>query len=178
MIWPRRWGGPLGSIEGPCYCLGRQRHQLGWKDLVGNLTRIDHSNIAKVALDHVDESGMPREHSNPASLEPSQLWSLIGGLRGLEILETNSEVLIDLAFYVQQRYPQALAMVELLRLDGRELQWYGARLKGAARTGNLEISFPYYAQRAVVIYYRMTRRLLGLYGMGSFSTFSNLQKTL
>jgi hypothetical protein len=138
---------------------------------------IDRSNIAKVALDLADESGKPREDSDTASLEPSQLWRLIGGLRRLEVLETNSEVLIDLAFYVQQWYPEALVFVERLRLDDRELKWHVARLKGAARTGNLEISFPYYAQRAVVIYYRMTRRVLGLYEeMGNFSMLSDLQK--
>jgi hypothetical protein len=178
VIRPRHRGGPLVSIEEPCYCPGRQSSQVGWEDIFGNLTMIDRSNIAKVALDLVDESGKPREDSNIASLEPSRLWSLIGGLRGLEILETNSEVLIDLAFYVQQRYPEALVMTERLRLDGRELKWHVARLKGAARTGNLEISFPYYAQRAVVIYYRMTRRVLGLYEMGNFSMLSDLQKTL
>jgi hypothetical protein len=60
---------------------------------------------------------------------------LIGGLRGLEILETNSEVLIDLAFYVQQCYPEALVIAERLCLDNRELNWLVVRLKGADRTG-------------------------------------------
>jgi hypothetical protein len=112
-------------------------------------------------------------------IRPRRCGGPLGGLRRLEVLETNSEVLIDLAFYVQQWYPEALAFVERLRLDDRELKWHVARLKGAARTGNLEISFPYYAQRAVVIYYRMTRRVLGLYEeMGNFSMLSDLQKAL
>ena len=92
-------------------------------------------------------------------------------------METNSEVLIDLAFYVQQLYPEALVIVERLRMDHRELKWLVARLKGADRMGNLKISFPY-AQRAVAVYYRMTRRVLGLYEMGNFSMLSDLQKTL
>jgi hypothetical protein len=103
---------------------------------------------------------------------------LIGGLRGLEILETNSEVLIDLAFYVQQWYPETLVIVEQLRLDNRELKWFVARLKGAERMGNLTISFPHYARRAVAVYYRMTRRVLVLYEMGNFSLLSDLQKAL
>jgi len=178
VIRPRHAGGPLVSIEGPCYCPQRQPSPVGWKDLFQNLTRIDRNNLAKVALELVDESGKPREDSDTASLEPSQLWRLIGGLRGLEILETNSEVLIDLAFYVQRWYPEALVIVERLRMDHRELKWLVARLKGADRMGNLKISFPYYAQRAVVVYYRMTRRVLGLYEMGNFSMLSDLQKTL
>jgi hypothetical protein len=178
VIRPRRCGGPLGSIEEPCYCPGCQSSQVGWKDLFGNLTKIERSNIAKVALDLVDESGKPREDSDTASLEPSQLWRLIGGLRGLEILQTNSEVLIDLAFYVQQWYPEALVIAERLRLDARELKWHVDRLKGAARTGNLQISFPFYAQRAVVTYYLMTRRLLDLYEAGNFSMLADVQRAL
>jgi hypothetical protein len=178
VIRPQRGRGPLVSIEGSCYCPGRQPAQVGWKDLFQTLTRIDPRNLAEVALELVDESGKPREDSDTASLEPSQLWRLIGGLRGLEILETNSEVLIDLAFYVQRWYPEALVIVERLRLDNRELKWLVARLKGADRMGNLKISFPHYAQRAVAVYYRMTRRVLGLYEMGNFSMLSDLQKTL
>jgi hypothetical protein len=102
----------------------------------------------------------------------------VGGLEGLEILERNSDVLIDLAFYVQQWYPEAVAVAERLRLDARELKWHVARLRGAEQKGNLQISFPFYAQRAVVTYYVMTRRLLSLYEAGSFSMLADLQRAL
>ncbi len=106
------------------------------------------------------------------------MWKLIGGLEGLEVLERNSEVLIDLAFYVQQWYPEALPIAERLRLDARELKWHVARLKGAAQKGNLQVSFPFYAQRAVVTYYLMTRRLLSLYEAANFSMLADLQRAL
>ena len=89
----------------------------------------------------------------PGHMEPEEIWRLLGGLKGLEALEKNSEMLIDLAFYVQQWYPEALAIAERLRLDARELKWHVARLKAAAQTGDLQVSFPFYAQRAVVTYY-------------------------
>jgi hypothetical protein len=178
VIRPQRGRGPLYSFEGPGYSPRLQPSQADWEDLFQNLTRIDRSNLAKVALELVDESGKPREDSDTASLGPSELWRLIGGLRGLEILETNSEVLIDLAFYVQQWYPEALVIVERLRLDNRELNWLVARLRGADQMGNLRISFPHYAQRAVAVYYRMTRRLLVLYEMGDFSMLSDLRNAL
>jgi hypothetical protein len=47
---------------------------------------------------------------------------LIGGLQGLEVLEKNSDVLIELAFYLQQSYPEAIVIAERLRLDARELK--------------------------------------------------------
>jgi hypothetical protein len=166
------------SIAAYYYYRGRRSSQVSFEELFGKLIWVDRNNIAQVALDLVDESGQPREAVDAGGMEPSQIWKLIGGLDGLKALETNSEVLIDLAFYVQQWYPEALVIAERLRLDARELKWHVARLKGAALTGNLEISFPFYAQRAVVTYYLMTRRVLRLYEAGNFSMLANLQTTL
>ncbi len=167
----------LTTIAG--YSYHRRRSSQGsWEVLVKKLTWIDSNNIAQVALNLVDETGEPRKGADAANLEPAQLWKLIGGLKGLEVLEANSDVLIDLACYLQQWYPEAFAIAEQLRLDARELKWHVARLRGAAQTGNLHISFPFYAQRAVVNYYLMTRRLLDLYEGVNFSMLAKLQEAL
>jgi hypothetical protein len=168
----------LVLIAGYSYFHGRRPSPASWEERLDKLTWIDRNNIAEVALDLVDESGNPRLAADAGSLDPSQVWTLTGGLEGLKVLERNSEVLIDLAFYVQQSYPEAMIIAERLRLDARELKWHVERLKAAAQKGNLEISFPFYAQRAVVSYYRMTRQVLCLYEAANFSMFADLQKAL
>ena len=168
----------LVLIAGYYYFQSRRTSPASWDELLAKLTWIDRNSIAEVALDLVDESGQPKVTDNAGSLDPSLLWKLTGGLKGLEALERNSEVLIDLAFYVQQWYPDAVVIAERLRLDARELKWHVDRLKGAAQKGNLQVSFPFYAQRAVVSYYRMTRRVLSLYEAGNFSMLTDLQKAL
>jgi hypothetical protein len=168
----------LLSIAGSYYFRSRQSAAASWEHLFASLTWIDRNNIAQVALDLVDESGRPKQSDEAATLEPAQLWQLVGGLEGLKVLERNSEVLIELAFFVQRWYPEALAVAERLRLDARELKWHVARLRGAAQKGNLQISFPFYAQRAVVTYYLMTRRLLSLYEAGNFPMLGALQRAL
>jgi hypothetical protein len=168
----------LIAIAGYYYSRGRRSSEAGWEELLAQLARIDRDNIAQVALDLVDESGRPRQSEDAANLEPPQLWRLIGGLEGLELLEANSKVLINMAFYVQQWYPEAIVIAERLRLDARELKWHVNRLKGAAQKGNLQVSFPFYAQHAVATYYLMTRRVLGLYEAGNFSMLAELQKAL
>jgi hypothetical protein len=168
----------LALIAGYYYVRGRRSTEAEWEDLLAKLTWIDRNNIAEVALDLVDESGQPKPTEDAVSLEPSQLWRLIGGLEGLEVLEKNSDVLIDLAFYVQKWHPEALVIAERLRLDARELKWHVARLRGADRKGDLQVSFPFYAQRAVVRYYLMTRRVLSLYEAGNFSMLTELQRAL
>jgi hypothetical protein len=169
----------LLCIAGYSYFRDRRRQlPLRWEDLVAQLTWIDRNSIAEVALDLVDESGQPKVVEGAGTMEPSQIWKLVGGLEGLAALERNSEVLIDLAFYMQQWYPEVLPIAERLRLDARQLKWHLARLRGADANGNLQVSFPFYAQRAVVSYYLMTRRLLLLYEAGNLSMLADLQRAL
>ena len=165
----------LVLIAGYYYWRHRRSSPATFEALFAQLKWIDRNNIAQVAL---DLSRQPMAGEADATLEPSQLWNLIGGLDGLELMERNSEVLIALAFYVQQWYPEALPVAERLRLDARELKFHVERLRGAAQKGNLQISFPFYAQRAVVTYYRMTRRVLELYEAANFSMLTDLQRAL
>ena len=149
-----------------------------WQQILGRLTMLDRDGVAQVALDYADESGKRRTDDSCAELESSQIWALIGGLKGFEALERNSIVLIDLAFYVQQWYPEAVVLAEELRLNAREIQWHVERLRGAAKTGNLESSFAAYAQPAIAKYYFMTRQVLALYERGNLPMLIELQRAI
>ena len=169
----------LVSIAGYQYLLVRRSSQLSWEELVAKLVSIDRNVIAEVALDAADDSpNFIEGEADADGLPPHQLWNMVGGLKGLETLEANSKVLIDLACYLQRWYPEALPIAEQLRLDSRALQWHVSRLRGASATGNLETSFPFYAQRAVATYYLMTRRVLALYEAANFAMLPELQRSL
>jgi hypothetical protein len=165
-------------VAGYSYWRDRRSSPAQFEDLFAQLKWIDRNSIAQVALDLVDPSGQPKPSEAAVTMEPSQLWNMVGGLDGLEIMERNSEVLIALAFYVQQWYPEALPVAERLRLDARELHWHVTRLRGAAENRNLQISFPFYAQRAAATYYRMTRRILTLYDAANVSMVADLERAL
>lgn len=149
-----------------------------WEGLLGRLVEVDRQGVAEIALDFVDESGKRRPSDDATALDPSRIWTLIGGMEGLEILEQNSKVLIDIAFFVQRWYPEALVITEQLRQNAREIEWHIGRLRGAAQNGHLEVSFPGYAQRAVAAYYLMTRRVLALYEQGNLPRLPDLQRAL
>jgi hypothetical protein len=167
----------LAAISTYYYVLARRSSKASWEDLLGKLKSIDRNVIEEVALDRM-ESNDEQTEADAEGLDPGTLWKMIGGLQGLEVIEQNSKVLIDLACYLQRWYPEALPIAEQLRLDSRALQFHVDRLKGAAKTGNLEISFPFYAQRAVSTYYVMTRRVLALYQAADFAMLPQLQKAL
>lgn len=151
----------------------RRLSETTWDDLLGQLARIDREKIEMIALD-----AMPASGQESYALEPEAIWSLLGGMEGLELLERNCQVLVELAMYVQRWHPEALMVAEQLRLNAREIEWHIGRLKGAARTGNLKTAFATYAQRAVATYYLMTRHVLDLYEQAHFPELGELRQAL
>jgi hypothetical protein len=160
------------------YRRSQKSSQKNWERLLKRLTAVDRSSIAEVALDIIDESGQKRQDEASAALEPSQIWKLVGGLKGLEVIEANCAVLVDLAFYLQQWYPEAVVVAEQLRLSAREIEWQVGRLRSAQETGKLEGAFSMYAQPAVAAYYLMTRRVLALYEEGNLAMLADLRNAL
>ena len=160
------------------YLKARRAAGDSWEVLFGRLIAIDREKIALIASDLMEGTGDLTPREADTELEPEQIWELMGGMEGMAALESNCEVLIDLAAYVQRWYPEALTVAEQLRLDARAIQWHLERLKGAARAGNLESAFPEYAQRAVATYYRMTQNVLALYEAGDLPGFIALQQAI
>jgi hypothetical protein len=148
----------------------RRAARNAWALLLGRLQQIDRDNFAAVALDLLEDSD--------AQLDPDRIFEMIGGMSGLDALEQNCDVLIDLAAYVQRWYPEALQIAEELRLNAREIKWHIGRLRGASQTGHLREQFPVYAQRAVATYYLMTRSLLVLYEGVQLPEYAELQRAI
>ncbi len=155
------------------YLRGRRSSEATWEQLLRRLAKIDRQKIALIAQDATALSG-----EEAFALEPDAIWQMLGGMEGLELLERNCQVLVDLATYVQRWHPEALVVAEQLRLNAREVEWHIGRLKGAAHTGNLETAFASYAQRAVATYYLMTRHVLELYEQASFAELAELRQAI
>lgn len=167
-------------VAAAAFALNRARRSSRgeWEDILKRLAFIDRSHVQEIALDVIDSSGEPRKDDRSATLDSETIWTLIGGWKGLEALESNCAVLIDLAFYVQQWYPEAVAVTEQLRMNAREIEWRISRLKIARQTGKLENTIPMYAQQTIATYYLMTRRVLALYEQGNLSMLAELQRNI
>jgi hypothetical protein len=153
----------------------REKYPYGkWETLLKRLGSLDRDKLALIARDSTFEQDLQDEDA----LDPEQIWRLLGGMQGLEVVERNCTVLVDLVFYVQQWYPEALLIAEQLRLNAREVQWHIDRLKGAARTGKLKTATPDYLQQVVAIYYRMICDVLSLYEQANLPGLADLQRAL
>jgi len=156
----------------------RRLSRNAWAALLGRLQEIDRDKFTLVALDLLEEDGGREGGVQQAHLDPETIFELIGGMNGLDALEENCDVLVDLATYVQRWYPEALLLAEDLRLNAREIKWHIGRLRGASQTGHMREQFPVYAQRAVATYYLMTRSLLVLYEGVQLPEFAELQHAI
>jgi hypothetical protein len=155
-----------------------RRASSNWHELLARLHAVDRSCLELIALDTIDESGQRRKDENARRLEPVEIWRLAGGLKGLELLEQNSLILIDIAAYIQRWYPEALDAAEELRRNAGEIEWHVSRLRRAQESGKLEGWFANYAQNAIAAYYLMTRRVLGLYESKKLPMLADLEKAL
>ena len=137
----------------------RKSASAGWKELLKRLLTIDQTGVDAVALDAIEPSGNRRTDGLARELEPEKIWELLGGLDGVQRLENNSRVLVDMASYLQRSYAEAAVLAEELRLQAKELEWQVGRLKMAAEQGSLEFHIGTYAQNAAIAYYLMEHRL-------------------
>jgi hypothetical protein len=156
---------------------GREKYPYGrWEDLLKRLGPLDYDHLAMIAKDPAFESD--RQAYADEDMDAEKIWKLLGGMRGLEVMEKNCEVLVDLVFYVQQWYPEALLIAEQLRLNAREVEWHIGRLKAAVKTGKRKTAAADYIQQAVAIYYQMTQEVLSLYEQANIPGLADLQRAL
>jgi hypothetical protein len=149
--------------------------EAGWEDLLRRLIAIDHNGVDAVALDAIEPSGERRTDRLARELDPGRIWELLGGLEGVERLEVNSRVLVEMAAFLKRTYPEAAEVAENLRLQARELELHVARLRMAAEQGSLEFHISTYAQNAAIGYYLMERQLHLLCQRTNVPTFRPLQ---
>jgi hypothetical protein len=155
----------------------REQYPYGkWEDLLGRLGPLDHDNLALIAGDQALASDP--EAIGAEELDAQTIWRLLGGMHGLEMVERNCAVLVDLVFYVQQWYPEALLVTEQLRLHAHEVEWNIDRLRAAAKTGKRKRAATDHLQQAVAVYYRMTCEVLSLYEQADLPGLTELRRAL
>lgn len=134
-----------------------------WNTTLSKVVPVDSAKLRVVAADLLGDTGCFNYKEGPCELDSSEIMKLMGGLEGLRDVQTNCDALIELAWYCQRLYPEALAVAEELRRNAREIKWHLDRLDAATQNGTPVATLGEYAQRIATIYYLMTRRLLDLY---------------
>jgi hypothetical protein len=148
-----------------------------WNDLVAALKPIDFGHVSSVARDFLD----PRE--GQISLEPPDMWLMLGGRSGLRTMRENAEIMLQLAAHAQQwNFEEGVIVTERMRRDA-------LRLRNSVRRVELTLVFhsvmkrsttliPFHLHEAASAYYLMRQRLLALYQTSHAGLYPRLAEIL
>jgi len=152
-------------------------HRLSWQDIVSQLKRIEFQRVTYVARDYLD----PQE--GQISLEPTDMWLMLGGRDGLRRMRENARLMLLLAAHAQRwNFDEGVIVTERMRRDA-------LRLRHAVRRIELTLAFhfvmrrsgtliPFHLHEAASAYYLMRQRLLALYQTSHAGLYPQLAEIL
>jgi hypothetical protein len=144
-----------------------------WDTLVARIQPVPFESLEKVALDNLQPG------ARQLQLEPAEIWTLVGGLDGLERMNHNVDVMIQLAAYVRVwNFDEAVIVAERIRQDAIILKRALHRIKLQRVFRAYRLRVPFYAHQGATAYYLMTRRLLALYETNQFVLYPRLAAAL
>jgi hypothetical protein len=148
-----------------------------WSDIVASLQPIEFDQVTSVARDFLE----PRE--GQISLEPPDMWLMLGGKEGLRRMRDNAQIMLLLAAHAQRwNFDEGVIVTERIRRDA-------LRLRQAVRHVEIALMFhsvlrrsatliPFHLHEAASAYYLMRQRLLALYQTSHAGLYPRLVEVL
>lgn len=165
----------------------RRRSTMDFSELLSRLEPFSRLGIEEVASDILAPSAAGMDPRSDAKITPVDVWNLVGGIDGIEILLNNAEVLIDLAHYVLQWNEEAGVVAEQLRLEANDIRRDLRQIRISLRIHGLRKALgiqsvawhiPVYAQRAAATYCLMIRQLIVLFEVSNAALLPQLREAL
>ncbi len=166
------FGSGLGVILHVAY-KRRQLLSRSWASILAKLETVDLEGLREIAECYL------RPGKDQLRIEPEDMWRTVGGLRGIERLRHNANIMLELAVYAE-RWDSVDGRIvsEMMRRDA-------ARLKKAILTVELArlssiglVRAPFSLQEAISSYCLMRDRLVGLYQMAHVGLLPQLEAAL
>lgn len=154
----------------------RESRNTTWEALMKQIVPVDEKAIERVALDAVDSSGEPKTEEHTRELGRKDIWRLLGGMEGINRIDNNARVIVEMAAYLERWHPEAADTAEELRLEARKLEWHVGRLRAAETNDSLDFHFHSYGQHAALSYYTMLKSVLALAQQNRGALFADLQR--
>lgn len=148
-----------------------------WNDLVSAIERIEFDRIQSVARDYLE----PRE--GQITLEPTDMWLMLGGRDGLRRMRQNAKLMLLLAAQAQQwNFDEGVIVTERIRRDALRLQVAVRQIETALLMHRLlrrsATLIPFHLHEAASSYYLMRQRLLALYQTSHAGLYPKLAEVL
>jgi hypothetical protein len=167
----------LGAAFASALWSSMKQRQRSWPDLVAELEPVDFKSVGVVASDYLNPM------AGQISMEPEEMWRLVGGYDGLKKMCRNARVMLQLAAYAQRwNFEEGVIVHERMRRDASSL-YHAVRCVelGMIRRnllGRFNFTLPFSVHEAACAYYLMRQRLLALYETSHAGLYPTLAASL
>jgi|GEM_PF-713307 len=156
----------------------RKRVATSLPELLCKLEPLSRVGLEAVAGDMLEPTPDKMDLRSEVRLDRTMTWNLIGGLEGLRIMKNNADVLIEVAFYLQQWSTEAIEVTGHLRLSAQDIRREIRELKRALRRNAGDVMIPLHVQRVAGAYYLMTCRVISLVEISNSAVLPQLRDVL
>ena len=151
--------------------------QQSWTELVSALQPIEFDHVSSVARDYLE----PRQ--GQISLEPPDMWLMLGGREGLRRMRENAHLMLLLAAHAQRwNFDEGVIVTERMRRDALRLRRSVRRIELALALHRVlrhsATLIPFHLHEAASAYYLMRQRLLALYQTSHAGLYPRLAEVL
>jgi hypothetical protein len=134
----------------------------GWEDVLSHMQVVNTAGLTAVAMDYLN----PPQHQT--SLQPRELWKLVGAYDGLSRMRANADLMLALAAHAANwNFEEATIVAERMRRDALRLRRAVLKIEVGflpiAVFRHFYVRTPFHIQEAAAAYYLMRQRLLALY---------------
>jgi hypothetical protein len=151
--------------------------QRSWAELVSALRPVEFDRVRSVAQDFLE----PKE--GQITLEPPDMWLMLGGREGLRSMKANANLILMLAAHAQRwNFDEGVIVTERIRRDAVRLRKSIRRVEMALLFHSLmrrsTTLIPFHLHEAASAYYLMRQRLLALYQTSHSGLYPRLEQAL
>ena len=152
-----------------------KRRNQTWDELLNQIRPLNISGVEGLAKDHLH----PVKGAQ-LDIEPYKMWSMIGGIDGLETMNHNARIICELSAYaIRWNYVEAVIVTERIR---REAAVVRKAVMRASRYGTIHplmhARSPFDVFEAATAYHLMRARLLALYETSHAGLYPRLLEAL
>ncbi len=150
----------------------KELSQRTWEDLVASVEQVNLEGIREIADVFLNPT------KDQLRLEPPTMWQMLGGLKGLQTMHRNAEIMLELCVYAERWDAAGPVVSEMIRLDAMNFNKALRRVELAAVLGLGHLRGHFAIMEIAAHYELIRRRLFGQYEKSHIARLAVLQVRL
>ncbi len=147
----------------------KKQSQKTWEELLSSVEQLNLEGLREIADVFLNPT------KDQLRLEPPVMWSLLGGIKGLQKMHRNADIMLQLCVYAERWDADGPVVSEMIRLDAINLNKALRRVEFAAVLGLGHLRGHFALMELAAHYELIRRRLLGQYEKTHIARLAVLQ---